>query len=97
MAQARDDFSAAGRLFEQSGIEGPRPYPAAASTDERKSVSTTRLTAAEGRVEPLVLQGQSNREIAAALFVSVRTVESHISSILRKTGSASRSKLIARD
>ena len=64
---------------------------------ERTVVSPTRLTAAEGRVAALVRDGQSNREIAAALFVSVRTVESHVSAILRKTGSTSRSKLIARD
>jgi len=95
LAQARDDLSAAGRLFEQAGIEGLSNYHEAASAEECKLVSPTRLTAAESRVEALVRYGQSNREIAAALFLSVRTVESHVSSILRKTGSASRSKLIA--
>jgi DNA-binding CsgD family transcriptional regulator len=97
VSQARDDLAAAGRVFEQAGIAGLRPHLEAASTDKRKVVSPAQLTAAESRVEALVRDGQSNGEIAAGLFVSVRTVESHISAILRKTGSASRSKLIARD
>jgi DNA-binding CsgD family transcriptional regulator len=97
VTQAREDLATAGRLFEQAGIEGLRPHLEAASTEKRTAVSPTQLTVAESRVEALVRDGQSNGEIAAALFVSVRTVESHLSAILRKTGSASRSKLIARD
>jgi DNA-binding CsgD family transcriptional regulator len=96
VALARDDLSAARRLFEQAGIGGLRPHLDAASTEKSDVVSPTRLTTAEGRVEVLVRHGQSNREIATALCVSVRTVESHVSAILRKTGSASRFKLIAR-
>ncbi|KGJ71935.1 hypothetical protein GY21_18810 [Cryobacterium roopkundense] len=57
------------------------------------SRSPSRLTASENRVLAAVLSGKTNREIAAELFVSVRTVESHVSAVLRKTGVASRSKL----
>jgi DNA-binding NarL/FixJ family response regulator len=85
-----------GAADEQAGIGGLRPHLDAASTEKSDVVSPTRLTTAEGRVEVLVRHGQSNREIATALCVSVRTVESHVSAILRKTGSASRFKLIAR-
>jgi len=97
VAQARDDLQVAQELFDQAGMEGLRHHHDAAFTQKRSVVSPTELTAAERRVEALARAGQSNREIAASLFVSVRTVESHISAILRKTGSASRSKLIARE
>ncbi|WP_114993234.1 response regulator transcription factor [Synechococcus sp. UW179A] len=51
------------------------------------------LTPAEIGVLNLLLQGCSNRAIAEALFLSVRTVESHISSCLAKTGCRSRLEL----
>jgi DNA-binding NarL/FixJ family response regulator len=38
--------------------------------------------------------GANNRDIAAALYLSVRTVESHISSLLAKTGCRSRTQLV---
>lgn len=51
------------------------------------------LTAAEERVLAVLLRGTTNKEIAAELFLSVRTVESHVTSILRKTGTTSRAEL----
>jgi DNA-binding NarL/FixJ family response regulator len=42
------------------------------------------LTEAEGRVAAAVARGLSNKEIAAELEISVRTVENHISHILAK-------------
>lgn len=54
------------------------------------------LTWAETRVFERVVAGESNIEIAAALVVSVRTVESHVSAIMRKTGETSRLRLVAR-
>ena len=51
------------------------------------------LTPSEIGVLNLLLQGCSNRAIAEALVLSVRTVESHISSSLRKTGCRSRLQL----
>jgi DNA-binding NarL/FixJ family response regulator len=44
------------------------------------------LTEAEKRVAMAVSQGLSNKEIAASLEISVRTVENHISHILDKKG-----------
>jgi DNA-binding NarL/FixJ family response regulator len=43
----------------------------------------------------LVAAGSSNREVSARLFVSVRTVESHLSRTYRKLGLRSRSELTA--
>jgi DNA-binding NarL/FixJ family response regulator len=41
----------------------------------------------------LAAAGLSNREIAQSLFVTVRTVEFHLSSVYRKAGIASRADL----
>jgi DNA-binding NarL/FixJ family response regulator len=54
------------------------------------------LTAAEQRVADLIASGATNREAAAALFVSVRTVETHVASIYRKLGVRTRAELAHR-
>jgi DNA-binding CsgD family transcriptional regulator len=52
------------------------------------------LTGAETRVAALVAQGLTNREIAARLVVSVRTVHTHVSRILAKLGYSSRVEIV---
>jgi DNA-binding CsgD family transcriptional regulator len=54
------------------------------------------LTATEERVALLVARGKSNSEVAAALFVSPKTVEWNLSKIYRKLRVASRTELAAR-
>jgi len=54
------------------------------------------LTEAEKRVAALVTGGRSNKEIAAALFLSVNTVESTLSRIYSKLGVRSRTELASR-
>ena len=51
------------------------------------------LTAAERRVAVLVAEGQTNREVAAALFLGERTVASHLTHIYAKLGIRSRTEL----
>jgi len=51
------------------------------------------LSAAERRVVDLAVGGMTNREIAAELFVTLKTVEWHLSSSYRKLGIRSRSDL----
>jgi two-component system, NarL family, response regulator LiaR len=53
------------------------------------------LTERELEVLSLVVQGQSNQQIADALFISVATVKAHISSILSKMQVASRAEASA--
>jgi DNA-binding CsgD family transcriptional regulator len=48
------------------------------------------LTSAERRVVEQATAGASNREIAEALFVTLRTVETHLSNVYRKLGVSSR-------
>ena len=55
-----------------------------------------RLTASEHRVASLLLEGLSNRAIAARLVVSHHTVECHISRALLKTGYNNRLELALR-
>jgi DNA-binding NarL/FixJ family response regulator len=51
---------------------------------ERIAFIDEELTEAEGRIASAVASGLSNKEIAAELGISVRTVENHISHILGK-------------
>ncbi len=52
------------------------------------------LTTAEQRIGDLLQQGLSNKAIAQHLVISIRTVESHISRALAKTGTTSRLQLV---
>ena len=54
------------------------------------------LTAAERRVATLVAEGRTNREVAAALFITERTVASHLSHVYAKLGVRSRTELARR-
>jgi DNA-binding CsgD family transcriptional regulator len=51
------------------------------------------LTPSEERVAQLVAAGHTNREVAGALFISVKTVDSNLSRIYRKLGVRSRTEL----
>jgi len=51
------------------------------------------LTASERRVAELAARDRSNKEIAQALFVTVKTVELHLSSVYRKLAISSRRQL----
>jgi ATP/maltotriose-dependent transcriptional regulator MalT len=73
---------------ERARIEAARIGGRTASRDE--------LTPAERRVADLVAQGHSNREVADALFVTVRTVEANLTRIYLKLDLRSRSELAAR-
>lgn len=69
---------------------GLRPEPAAAPA------ALDRLTRREAEIARLVMDGLTYREIAATLFISEKTVSSHMSNILRKTGAANRVDLARR-
>lgn len=54
------------------------------------------LTASEQRVAELVAAGRSNKQVAAELYLSPKTVEGHLSSIYAKLGVRSRLELARR-
>lgn len=58
--------------------------------------SSGALTSTEQAVANLAAEGATNREIAARLFISLKTVESNLSKIYRKVGLRSRTELAAR-
>jgi len=51
------------------------------------------LTATERQIAGLVAEGRSNKEVAAALFVTVKTVEANLSRVYAKLGLRSRADL----
>jgi DNA-binding CsgD family transcriptional regulator len=54
------------------------------------------LTPTEQRIAQLVGEGKTNREVADALFISVKTVEANLSRIFHKLGVRSRTELTRR-
>jgi DNA-binding CsgD family transcriptional regulator len=74
------------RANEEIAATGARP---------RKVLQTglDALTASERRVAQLAAEGMSNKEIAQTLFVTIKTVEVHLSHAYRKLGISSRAQL----
>jgi DNA-binding CsgD family transcriptional regulator len=58
--------------------------------------SSGALSETERRVADLAVQGLANKQIAAQLFVTVRTVEAHLSKVYAKLGVRSRAELASR-
>jgi DNA-binding CsgD family transcriptional regulator len=95
-ATARQALEAAETTFAELGCTG---WAAAAGAEltrvsGRRSAGSNELTASEQRVVELAKYGLSNKQIAAQLFVSVYTVEAHLSHAYAKLGVRSRSQLI---
>ena len=57
------------------------------------AIATDELTAQELQIALQVAQGRTNREVAAALFLSAKTIEYHLGSIYRKLGIRRRGEL----
>ena len=62
----------------------------------RRSGAAGELTEAERRVAELAAEGLANKEIAQTLFVSVHTIEAHLSKVYAKLGIRSRAQLAGR-
>jgi predicted ATPase/DNA-binding CsgD family transcriptional regulator len=58
-----------------------------------RQTATPGISAREAEILTLVGEHRSNAEIGAQLYISVRTVESHVSSLLRKLGAPDRRAL----
>ena len=90
---ARDAIQAALDGFEQLGAA---TWIEKARSELGRIGGRTRaegLTPAERRVAVLVAEGHTNREVAAALFLTERTVASHLSRVYAKLGVRSRTEL----
>jgi DNA-binding NarL/FixJ family response regulator len=86
VADARERFAEMGAAGweARAGEELERAAPGRADGE---------LTATERRVAALVAEGRKNREIGQSLFMSVATVEAHLTRIYRKLDLRSRSEL----
>ena len=96
-ALARDHLTAAADGYRRAGA----PALAARAEEELarlggRSPSGSALTATEERVAALAAEGRSTKEIAAALVVSPKTVEGHLTRIYEKLGVRSRAELASR-
>jgi DNA-binding CsgD family transcriptional regulator len=101
-AQRRAKHKHAGRatLVEALGsfeALGAKPWIAQAA-GELAQISGRRraepgLTATEARIVSLVAEGRTNKQVAAALYLSPKTVEGHLRNVFRKVGVRSRTAL----
>jgi DNA-binding CsgD family transcriptional regulator len=101
-AAARSHLRSALDAFERIGAAGfaERTRHELRATGEtvhsRTGGEAERLTAQERQIALLVARGATNREAAASVFLSPKTVEKHLSSAYRKLGVRSRSELARR-
>lgn len=81
-------------LRQTSRIITPRPQtPGGESPSNLQVPANVELTPTEVKVVQFVARGLSNRQIAEELNVSQRTIESHVSNMLGKTGLHNRTEL----
>jgi DNA-binding CsgD family transcriptional regulator len=100
-ADARPHLTAALEIFDRLGA---RPWSARADAEmtatggptgprAEQAAGADELTPSELKIALLVAQGMTNREVAASLFLSPKTVEHHLSHIYRKLDVRSRTQL----
>jgi DNA-binding CsgD family transcriptional regulator len=73
----------------------PRPLPTVAPVSAPRAIAMVELTPREREILGLLCARQTNPEIAEALFLSIRTVESHVRNILGKLGVENRREAAA--
>jgi DNA-binding CsgD family transcriptional regulator/tetratricopeptide (TPR) repeat protein len=94
--QSREALRAA---FELATEMGHRPMLAQIQQELPRTDAARagdKLTATERQVANLIASGATNRQAAAELFISVRTVETHVAAIYRKLGVRTRAELARR-
>ena len=97
--EARGELRTAHELLSDMGIEAfaARAARELNATGERARKRTARptdaLTAQELQIARMVATGATSREVGAQLFLSPRTIESHLRNIFRKLGLTSRRQL----
>ncbi|MFE1885186.1 helix-turn-helix transcriptional regulator [Streptomyces diastatochromogenes] len=103
-SKGRQIMRRAGLMAERRGVRIPSPAAMRSAGDEQSSPSpqpgtgdmgaTEALSDAETRVAQLAVGGYSNRQIASRLFVTVSTVEQHLTRVYRKLNIRRRTDLV---
>jgi DNA-binding NarL/FixJ family response regulator len=76
-------------------LASPAATSGADAPTEPSAAAELGLTARELEVLAQLAEGRTNRQIGDALFISVKTVGAHVSSILRKLDASTRSQAAA--
>lgn len=102
-SEALTFYSLAGRLYRESGdVDSSTRVRVAARTVAEElglaphlmdALDEPDFTSREREVIRLVAAGRSNNDIAAEMFISVRTVESHLRNIRRRSGAVDRREI----
>lgn len=93
LAAAISDAGLAAAFLRQATARMPRAAPPSPRRAAQQAVDG--LTEREREVAILVAQGKTNREIAAALVLTERTIKAHVGNILGKLGLSSRTQIVA--
>ena len=102
LREALDIYDAAGATLESDRTRA-RLRAAGGAVPRRRRATTVGVpdalaargvTAREAEVLQLIAEGRPNAEIASRLYLSVRTVEAHVSALLTKLGARNRSELV---
>jgi DNA-binding NarL/FixJ family response regulator len=99
VADAKESLSAGLEILEECGarwhVERVKKNMADLGVRRTRRQSTDSLTKRELTTSRAAASGSSNDEIASELFVSLRTVEFHLSNTYRKLGISGRGELVA--
>jgi DNA-binding CsgD family transcriptional regulator len=96
---AREQLRSAMQTFQDLGagpfiLRAEQELRASGETARKRDASTSvMLTPQETQIASFVAQGLSNREVAARLFLSPRTIDFHLRNVFAKTGITSRGEL----
>jgi len=99
--EGREELRAAAATFEALGASpwADRAEGELGASGHRRRVEPreqAELSSRELQIALKVVQGLSNRDVGAALFLSAKTVEYHLSSVYRKLDIHSRAELVRR-
>ncbi len=98
--RAREQLHAAAEAFERLGAQAwlqaaERELAASGERLRRSVAARDELTPQELQIASLVAAGRTNREVATQVFLSPKTIESHLGRVYRKLAISSRSELAA--